>query len=535
MMKHGRYLKLFGLCLVATAAALLGASCAQPTSAVAKSSSSTGSLTITIPAFAPWLQSLAAESKNGGASKAMAIADKATVTVKDGSGNNVVDPVSSSVSSSCWGNFLNNDNTKPWTYSGGLTLSVPYVPEGSGYTVALSVYNTNVSTTTPVVEGSLGAVSVTKQATTNISIVCKPVSPTALSLSTPMAGNLNKTCEQWYSLSVSSGTTYYVYLTDNTSLLSMAVFDPAGTVAHSATNGDLWTGGGYLEYTPSSSGTAYVALANNWYDGSTSKSYTLNLSSTKPVLSEGTTVAPVDLGSIASGSSSSFTFKFGSWGYGTWPTNQETSYYKFKTSAAGDYAFDSASSASNFMYFASLYTDPSFVGQVNLGNLQYLGDISTLLGGIFRGLAANTTYYLKIDSNMSYTGGFTGTIIPPDALVATAKANDGSYAAPQAITIGTPFAGKIGYHGYDKESYYSFKADKTTATVTFAPQSGQLNIGVYTSSDYTGCLGVNSANSTQSCTLNLSGLTINNYYYLKVTKSSESDLTNISYSLSVSD
>lgn len=387
-------------------ASAAAAATATGAAATGTSSSSAGSISLKIAtpfsleALAPRpFGSLA--SKSTGA-KAIGIATAVKLDVLNGSGS-VIATSTISINS----------------MSGNTSANMSSVPSGSEYTVKATVYSSYTSSTEATVAGQVSGVSVTAGNTTSVSITCFPVSPVALILDTAQAFSLGGyAAEKWFTASVVSGTKYYLTV-DNENAL-MYLFDGSGT--------GIAQGGNYCAYTANYAGTLYVAALTT-----SACNASIKISTTSPVASEGSATSPVTLTL-----NSPHDFVFSSSG----------SYYSFKTGAAGTYALSTDLVGGAWGYGMMLYSDSAFSSSVSSS--------SSYSGTSFPSLAANTTYYLKLvaDSLLSISG----TLMDPAAF-ATASASpgcDGSATSPKAITIGSPFAGKVGSRFWEMVSYYSF-------------------------------------------------------------------------------
>jgi hypothetical protein len=483
------------------------------------SSGSTGSLQISIPTLAPWLKKYQSATKGNNAvsSRAIAITTQAKVTVTESDGTtNVVNPVTSSVATT-----LESGST--------VSLSLPNIPAGSGYIVTLSLYNTNSSSSAPTVTGKATGVSVSAGGTTSLTILCTPASPTALTVSQASDASVPSNGEAWYSLAVTAGTTYYVYNENGATCSNMVlgVFDGSGNYQDSEYN--------YIEYTPTVSGTAYMVAVN---ENSATEASAIVGTTTRPVLNQGSASSPCSLGSIPTGSSLSYAFKIGPYSSAT--SNQDTSYYSFTTSDAGDYYLDSSLSSESY-YTGTLYSNSKFITITgSMYPFATNAQMNTCTGGILKGLAANTTYYLELQNCCSLFASFTGTLMTPAAVSAATKNNDGSYSSGTIypISLNTALStecGKVGYHSYDKSSYYSWTNNSLTSQNYLVAinngSAGNLFIDV--------CTGASSfitaftAKAGQSATSSSFTMPAGSTYYIVVMNASESSLVNYSYGLPV--
>lgn len=251
----------------------------------AKTASGSGSVSVSVPSVATWI-SRVASAKSSKAAKAYAFANSIKIEVLSSEGTNVVDPVTSSVSTSVSG--------------GSTAVSVPYVPSGSGYSVKVSVYNSAVSSSSPVVSGTATGVSVTDGGTSSVTVSCLPESSAALSLDSSASFTLASAAETWYSFAATSGTTYSFTLANANSNFAMGLFTGAGKlIASSQSN---------VTYRASESSTLYIGIAG--YGNTDAESGTLtaavstasvaSVASVSPsaMSSSGATSTPTDLAGI---------------------------------------------------------------------------------------------------------------------------------------------------------------------------------------------------------------------------------------------
>jgi hypothetical protein len=396
----------------------------------AASGAGAGNLTLKIPALASWVVDSMKTPKSGSA-RALAAATSVKIEVKKAGGGDAITPVTTAVS-----------------YMGsGSQISVT-VPAGTGYTVKVSVYNSAVSSATPVVEGTAINVDVGDVAPTTVAVTCLPVAPTAASAPSLIDPTMASMAERWYSMAVTSGVTYY--FTQTSPAYAFAIFDSVGNLIDHST---------YIAYTASGDGSIYFALINT--DASAGAAH-LTVATTLPPLNEGSAVGPVGLSP-----NSDHTFIIGP----SADSAQNTSYYSFTTGDAGDYALDTPAG-----YFtATLYSDSGFSSALSTQAGNYFG-------WTMNGLAAATTYYLKLENPAPDFTSFSGRIMDPSA-IAAANDSQGSVAVPQALTLDSAFAARIGGRVYDRTSTYTFTtgpgSDYTISASGISPSS-LLSFDVYT-------------------------------------------------------
>jgi hypothetical protein len=308
--------------------------------------------------------------------------------------------------------------------------------------------------------------------------------------------------------------------------MPMGIFDSLGNYQTSANS--------YLTYTPTSGGTVYVAVVNATTPVTTQTSSLVV--QTTPV-ARGTTSSPASIGTVPSGSVLSYYFLIE-------PDPQSTSYYTFKTSDAGDYYFDTSSNSSS-EYTGKLYVDSSF--STNLESVSpcpTMDGSPTYTGGLLKNLAANTTYYLSLASfdsgfTIDYISNFQGCLMTPAAVSAATKYNDGSYnsknspsATPVALSLGAN-AGKVGYHSYDMESYYSFtpaSSGNYTISAVATASDASIFFEVYLDSAFSSYIGEATSYSNPTGTVSLSSGTT---YYIGMWNLGGNKLTNYNYTLTI--
>jgi hypothetical protein len=428
----------------------------------AAASGDTGSLSLSIPSVASWIQAYGASesaslsvSASRSGTKALGYATKAKVEILKSDGSRVMDPVTLSVN----GYYL----------SGSSSATLSSVPIGTGYTVNVNVYNDVVSSGEPVVSGSKSGIDVAKAASTAVSITCLPYAPTSLTLETPISVSLPLSGERWFSLAVTSGVSYY--FSQDCPNFIIGLFDAAG--------GFITSDASFIMHKATADGFLYIALgcqgSGTSLDPAKTGSFLASIAA--PILSEGTTDAPV---SLALDTKHSFV---------SGPSGiQDTSYYRFTTSSAGTYALDYGDS----MYSAFLYSG-SFSGAL------VCSQALCTKGMLFPGLSASTTYYLKLTAlatNVGLRG--TGKTVSPETIAAGILC-EGSVASPIEIDDGSLHAGMIGGRVYDQYCYYKFSAgsgiDYRLGIFGYYPTNAGLWIDVYNDPSFTSYIGGASASS----------------------------------------
>jgi hypothetical protein len=398
---------------------LILAACANPVAHNAATAlaanKKTGHLTLSIPAIASWIKtSPSSGAQKGVASRAMGMVDSVKVQVQSG-GVDVITPVVQWIGQS---NTIGNSTT---------SVTVPLIPVGTNYTVILSVYNTSVSSTTPVVIGQATGVGIAQNATTNVTITCIPNNPATMpSVPTGETPTLASGAEQWYSMQVTGGIKYYFLQTDPD--VQFAVFDKTGA---------LISPGGYCAYVAAYTGTIYVGMVN--YSGATANG-ALQVTYVAPTLNEGTSSSPAALAL-----DQSHLFQMG-------PAsgNEASSYYSFTTTSAGTYALDITDAGYNGVDFmATLYSNQGY--STTVAGPSYVWSA----GMVFPGLSAFTTYYLELTNQSGSYSSFTGQLADPVYIAANSN-NQGSVASPVSLQIGTSISAKVGSNVWDNTSYYSF-------------------------------------------------------------------------------
>lgn len=244
------------------------------------------------------------------------------------------------------------------------------------------------------------------------------------------------------------------------SYYSVTVTDGLYTVPVSALSGGylnlyLYSDSGFLNqitsYTYSTTGLGTIGLTAGTYylkitTSSSNLTFNLNVNRTKDYTAEGTLGNPIELIQDVAHS--------GKVGINTGATN---SYYKFTVSDSALYNIAAASLSSTTTF--AIYSDPLFTAKVR-GSKSTTGVSGTeLTPGTWYLMVTNTTY---VDLTYTLTLSRTGAYV-----------RDGSLANPLALTLGTAFAGKVGYTNtqetppYDQNSYYKFTVDPSGGVYNF--------------------------------------------------------------------
>lgn len=415
--------------------ALLMCACMNPASHTAgpvpATSQITGNLKLSISPIATWITASTGSGALKGltASRAMGIANSVKIQVQTAAGADVISPLTQNTYVT--GPAMNGYPTPP--------IAVQLIPVGTNYTVKLSVYNNSVSATMPTVTGQASGVNVTQGANTTVSITCIPANPISITPSVvARTTSLAAQAEQWYSLQVASGTTYYFLQT--TPNVAMGIFDNTGKLISSSS---------YIAYAATYTGTLNLGVVNNTGSSATAA---LMVSTTMPIMNEGSVASPVNLSL-----NQNHSFQIGPY------NNQGTSYYSFTTDGSGTFVLNTSSGG----YNAALYSDSGFANVVSIsGNLNY--------GCQFAGLSAFTPYYLELTNNWGSFSSFTGQIMDPAAVAAAGTHDQGSVASPVSLTLGSAIAAQVGCHSYDMTSYYRFS---TGSGVDYAISANNISPG----------------------------------------------------------
>ncbi|GAB1482998.1 hypothetical protein MASR2M78_18140 [Treponema sp.] len=180
---------------------------------------------------------------------------------------------------------------------GGSPTQLRPVTEGTAYTLHAKVFNNQVSTTVPVVEGEVSGIDVTAGQSTEILIPCFPnesLAGTFVVGGSQVSGSLipikisgNSVSswdggEKWYSF---GGTNGWVRITPGVvalrDILGIAVYDSDG---HPLTNNLGYGTGGILEFPTSGDTTYYLGVITATRDpAKTSMSYSFNTEEFTPV------------------------------------------------------------------------------------------------------------------------------------------------------------------------------------------------------------------------------------------------------------
>jgi hypothetical protein len=480
------------LVLLITVASLAIAGCKNSIGPAAAGSNgnaaNTGNLSLTIPSTASWLSAMQskgtgndanAKAQSPSQSQARALAHATSVIVdilKSDGTTPVMDPVTVSL-----GN---------WWLGSTPSTTLQLIPVGTNYTVKISVYSSYTSSMVPVVTGIATGVDIVENATTSLTIKCLPYSPENLTLGTSVSPTLATSAEIWYSLTVTSGTTYYI--TQSNSDCEVGIFDGTGTYLNS--------NGSFLAYAATYSGTLYLVVVNSGINSSAASTLTVN--TTAPVLNEGSIGSPVSLAL-----NSAHAFKAGPLG------TQDRSYYALTTSSSGTYALETGNS-----YFdAILFSDAGFTTSISTAyDLNY--------GTVFAGLSASTTYYLLLVSN-SYSNSMSmsGQIVDSATISAASVDAEGSVASPVPLTVDSSWAGKVGAHVYNWASYYKITTgaglDYSLSLSSISPfPSAWVAARVYSDSAFSTSIGYCEAYQISETSSSLT-LAPSTTYYVKVANS----------------
>ncbi|HUX40711.1 MAG TPA: hypothetical protein VMV83_06040 [Rectinemataceae bacterium] len=198
--------------------------CQQPL-ASSGSPAGTGQISITVPYLAPWIVTSKALSPGGSkalSSRALMAASSITYTLSNSSG--VVDS---------------------WTESPGIAYGASTVSGNSSglrneaagtYSLLVQVYNSVVSSTSPVVTGT-ASVTISQDSITPVTVVCLPNAPIPLSLgsvSTAVSFSTSQG-EQWFEIQAASYNDIEVVLNVSSGDDDLYVFDQTGSYVGSAT------------------------------------------------------------------------------------------------------------------------------------------------------------------------------------------------------------------------------------------------------------------------------------------------------------
>lgn len=202
------------------------------------------------------------DETNSPSSRALLVSDQVELYLFNSSGN-LVDTV-----------FI----TSTTSYSGWSVNS------GSGYYIEAYIYNTDVSSATPVVYGISDTFSVTSNTNTNVSITCIPYSPTSLAVDmTSINYTLNATGEKWFSTTIPSAPATVSITSLTGSDTGLYVFDDQGSLIGASDSvattdtvsidnaGDYYFG--VLEY---SGGDFYIEVATTQTDDPTGENDTMD-------------------------------------------------------------------------------------------------------------------------------------------------------------------------------------------------------------------------------------------------------------------
>ena len=255
--------------ILVTVALLSSCSGYYASEALAKDKSVHGNLKVSIPALAPWI--IAAVGQSGGrdlnpSSRALTVADRASFVVTQGA-----------TQVATWTEDTSYDvQTASSSYLSSPALNLLV----GSYTLSVSVFNTANSSTVPVVTGSAGF-SITDGATTNATVICTPVSPTGVTVGTPLLGqNLGTPwnvsgativlhgAERWYAFTA-GGSNTVIAVTASSGSNAVPQFGAFDTSGHLLTmnNGGFSSTQGLIYYlcAADTGGTA-ASMANRSVD-----------------------------------------------------------------------------------------------------------------------------------------------------------------------------------------------------------------------------------------------------------------------------
>ncbi len=204
--------RIAAFCAIALAAALGGCVLVTP--------GDTGSLSISVQPFAPWLAGEKAVGSGGdGAARAWMVASSVRFDL-----------------------YLGTSIAQSWTWtpagpSPGSATAVGTttrsgIPAGSYTKLAVSIYNADVSSTTPTVYGESSALTITTGLTTSTTVTCFPPSPITLSegfySSTYSLARTSWGGEKWFVVDTPYTTTRF-YVDSLSGDMDLYVFGPDGS------------------------------------------------------------------------------------------------------------------------------------------------------------------------------------------------------------------------------------------------------------------------------------------------------------------
>ncbi len=413
--------------------------------------SDSGSITISLSYMSQVLQDYFDSQ-----SRALLYTNSALIEIQDSDGNDIVDPVTVNLSTSS--SFENNSVE---------VTTINDIPSGTDYTVKISIYNSAVSTTEPIVTGSADPVTIFNNNTTNVSIVCLPENPITITADDgPWNYELAANEEKWYKVSFDPLINYTI--SQATTGIGTFLYDFQGKYIASINDVTPYT----FECVTTAYGDYYIGVTS-----SSSGTSILNITSSIPEVYEGTITTPkiisIDTQRI---------FRI--------PRSDSSngrSYYAFGTTEAGEYYLDYSLYNWGVIWglSASLYSDSTFSNQLDTSfhyttGLYYGWSLGTL--------DAYTTYYLELGSE--FKNAFSGIISSP-AYVESQGQNDGSIDSPAILSINTKNSCTVGTCSFDRISYYTFTTgSETNYDITLEGEESMLypfdvSGGVYSDSDFT--------------------------------------------------
>ncbi len=182
---------------------------------VESSPQETGSLEVTVAPVAPWVvtdKQDASSSSSQVISKAILGIGKIDFELKT-SANVLVDSWTVIVSPD---EFMSNTSNR-------------IVPTGNDYVLYADVYNTVVSTTSPMVRGSASNIDVPADATVSVTVTCVPISPTSTTEGYwTSTYSLSEHGEKWFLVSTPYMTTRF-HIRSVSGDMDIYIFNPDGT------------------------------------------------------------------------------------------------------------------------------------------------------------------------------------------------------------------------------------------------------------------------------------------------------------------
>jgi len=329
-------------------------------------------------------------------------------------------------------------------------------------------------------------------------------SPVAVSVGVPRSSSVSVLTNSYYSFTTASTDTYRIALTNPSADVSWFLYSDPGFSTQIQSCDNVWgAAGNETCYVNLSANTTYYLRVSGFAMNLSAISYTLDI---RPVTSDGTAAAPVDLSVGGPSRASSVSLAAGS-------------YYRFLTGNAGAYTVGVTNSKGLLLLTAvqlEIYASPlTDVSPVLLRRCSLTNNPSCTVNG----LAASTSYYVKVIG--SGGGGVEYDI------AASTGVSEGSVAAPVVLTLGAlPRGAAVDAYG---TSYYRFTTEAIggeylLSTVTTA---GSLGVVIYTDPLFQNQLPYTYCYGGQTCTPLLEPLTT---YYVAVTNSASID---VSYQIGV--